>query len=588
MNDTLKDYVTNASLKLESDQIIAKFESSGGCNLLKNSKAKNGTKFWSSNGGELSASADNAFETCFYTTAPSGMKYTEAIRLKNNTEYVYEGYIYSHEIVSGNSSRPLHYWCNTTPTGWGAPQLTVMSHRQTVPKANVWTKCYVHFKTAASGEVYFTPFVYTGGEKYFKMWATELSLSEGSVESKWSPHPDELYNSSTIIDANGVTVNNGALTIKNNSGTRVLYGDTEGNLILAGNVKSQNNERWVSLDSGGLTLKDNHRDEQMMRMAISYFKENRDVNGVTFALAQCGDYIRFSHIAKSDLNTGWTSSDAQYNFMDMWSADQPVGKGMKKGITVWSPMYIRGQGLKFTHAGSDEYTNNILSASWGSTQGLLGLFGDNGLVLGYQEGTALKNRLVLTEAIHNGTNDHMISWGNWNFNGYTFHNAAIAAKSLTVSGSKNCIQSTDNYGDRLINAYETAEYYFGDIGFGTINKDGECIISIDDMFSECVNTEIKYHVFTQVYNGAINTIERYPTYIIIKGIADTEFSWEIKAKRKGYENDRLEIPEIDKCCENDLDLFTDNDFEINTSEQILEDTLLFELENLLMERTDEA
>lgn len=125
---------------------------------------------------------------------------------------------------------------------------------------------------------------------------------------------------------------------------------------------------------------------------------------------------------------------------------------------------------------------------------------------------------------------------------WTFRRNVQIDNNLTVLGSKNSLQKTKNYGERLINAYETAEYYFGDIGFGTINDDGECVVYIDEIFKECINTDIAYHVFTQVYNGKITGIERYKDYFIVYGEPNTRFSWEIKAKRIGYEHYRLEQP----------------------------------------------
>ena len=115
---------------------------------------------------------------------------------------------------------------------------------------------------------------------------------------------------------------------------------------------------------------------------------------------------------------------------------------------------------------------------------------------------------------------------------------------LTVTGSKNSLQTTENYGDRLINAYETAEYYFGDIGYGTINNDGECFVAIDEIFQECVNINLPYHVFTQAYIGSITSIDRQVGHFIVKGEIGTEFSWELKAKRLGYELKRMEIQDI--------------------------------------------
>lgn len=117
----------------------------------------------------------------------------------------------------------------------------------------------------------------------------------------------------------------------------------------------------------------------------------------------------------------------------------------------------------------------------------------------------------------------------------------ICSNFLSVIGSKNSLQQTTNYGDRLINAYETAEYYFGDIGLGIIGNEGQVTVAIDEIFQECVNTSIYYHVFTQVYNGNISNIDKYNGHFIVYGIPGTEFSWELKAKRLGYETNRMEI-----------------------------------------------
>ena len=126
--------------------------------------------------------------------------------------------------------------------------------------------------------------------------------------------------------------------------------------------------------------------------------------------------------------------------------------------------------------------------------------------------------------------------GNW---------GKISANSLYVKGSKNCIQDTEHYGYRAINAYETASYYFGDIGEGTIGKDGLCYISIDDVFMEVINTKCKYEVFLQKYGqGDVWVKERTENYFILEGTPGLLFGWELKAKRKGFETDRLEIVEL--------------------------------------------
>lgn len=61
-------------------------------------------------------------------------------------------------------------------------------------------------------------------------------------------------------------------------------------------------------------------------------------------------------------------------------------------------------------------------------------------------------------------------------------NTVICGKFMVADGfSKNCIQKTEHYGSRLINAYETAEYYYGDIGENEV-KNGICKVEIEPIF----------------------------------------------------------------------------------------------------------
>lgn len=93
-----------------------------------------------------------------------------------------------------------------------------------------------------------------------------------------------------------------------------------------------------------------------------------------------------------------------------------------------------------------------------------------------------------------------------------------------------------------INAYETAEYYFGDIGESNTGSNGQVIIGIDHIFNETVNTDIQYQVFVTPYSDAhVWVEERYNNrFVICSDKPDAEFGWEIKAKRKGYERTRLQ------------------------------------------------
>src|SRR5699024_624613 len=114
-------------------------------------------------------------------------------------------------------------------------------------------------------------------------------------------------------------------------------------------------------------------------------------------------------------------------------------------------------------------------------------------------------------------------------------------KWLGVDQSKNAIVKTSQ-GPVTINAYETAEYYFGDIGEGQTSTDGIAYIGIEKLFNETVNTTIPYHVFITAYGpGNIWVDQREHNRFIVKSDQpNLKFSWETKAKRKGYEQTRLQ------------------------------------------------
>lgn len=216
--------------------------------------------------------------------------------------------------------------------------------------------------------------------------------------------------------------------IKSLNGESWINLDT-GEAQLTGTAKSQSGDQFVSMDSGGINFQDWHKKEQMLRIGSSFFSSNRDINGITFAMPLYSDFIRFAHIAKEYLINGWSPSDTQYNFFDCWSSDQTVdGIKYKKGMNIYSPVYINN-GVKFIN--DSDYTSDILgNFTWNTITDMLGICGDNGLFLGYRNGSEYNARLVLTEATHPGTGDHIRSWGNWNCNGWMVHNATFSGNHV--------------------------------------------------------------------------------------------------------------------------------------------------------------
>lgn len=113
--------------------------------------------------------------------------------------------------------------------------------------------------------------------------------------------------------------------------------------------------------------------------------------------------------------------------------------------------------------------------------------------------------------------------------------------NFNVYGAKNSAVKTSQ-GDVAVSAYETAEYYFGDIGEGQTGDSGIAFVGIDKLFSETVNTSIPYQVFITAYGPGNLWVDQreHDRFVVKSDRPNVKFGWEIKAKRRGYENTRLQ------------------------------------------------
>lgn len=130
-----------------------------------------------------------------------------------------------------------------------------------------------------------------------------------------------------------------------------------------------------------------------------------------------------------------------------------------------------------------------------------------------------------------------ITGDNW-VNNYT----KIDATSIETTGTKNRIVETENYAQRLQYCYEMPSPLFGDIGEACTDDSGSCYVMLDDVFRETIADDSTYHVFiTKEGQGDLWVAEKTPSYFIVQGTKNLGFAWEVKAKQKGYEMERLEI-----------------------------------------------
>ena len=244
-----------------------------------------------------------------------------------------------------------------------------------------------------------------------------------------------------------------------------------GEAQITGELRSANGDEWVGLNAGGLTFQDWHRQEQVLRVASANFTENRDMNG-----------IGFSYIDKEDLSNGWTTSDTQYNFLEMWSSDQLVdGFQKNKGISFYARAFFNG-GIRVKSASDNSYATITGTSTYnngtGITKKLLGLYGDNGVILGYKNADSLTARLIVSEECFAGTGDTITSFGNWNFQAYTLHNVKLANYTLTNTYANTETRTIAEVSALETNSTDNIRYVYKNI----TSKDNKIVLNIPNEY----------------------------------------------------------------------------------------------------------
>lgn len=146
----------------------------------------------------------------------------------------------------------------------------------------------------------------------------------------------------------------------------------------------------------------------------------------------------------------------------------------------------------------------------------------------------------------NGFYDSYGNFGLYRYQQSFINNGLRVRNGLSVSGTKSSLVDTENYGERLLYAFETPEYLFATYGKATTNEDGYVEVEIEPMFLETINTDSKnYHVFVSPYENATAYACYLETdrFLIKSDKPNIEVSWQLVAYRKGYEDFYLETPD---------------------------------------------
>lgn len=519
---TSKGYQTSSQVQQTVNAFELKFQESGGYNLVYNSDFKNGDHLWS-----ISSGAKYYFGTGNWNS-PTGLGM--AITGQSGTS------LYAVQELTNTSYRQaktftLSGLVNISSTGTndstGAKfQLyvrvtydddTKKYHMCNIDESslNKWQKVFVTFDLDTTKTVTDLRTTVSIQNTTKTIFVSQIMLEVGSMMSPWCPNSSEVYDGVTTIDKEGITVTasnvkskttisaNGFKITKTDTNTDVFKVNSDARLSLIGDYTAYNGNRKAGYFGMNEIKFYNWWSDTNEEIAYFYGgktnagKRSADIIGKDMVSLGIGAPSNGKKVLEANSSVLDIYTNVDFNNAELSNVHKINYNG---GIDTWiNQVYIRYNQLNTNRSGG--YLN-----------------------LNYWKGGNVTGNVHVK--VGNGNNDD--AYG------------PLSCGNFKAYGTKNaCVQTSIGYVD--INAYETCDYYFGDIGETILDSEGYSYVYIDSIFSETVNTQRKYQVFLSVYGeGSANVVERTPIYFVIKGTPGIEVGYELKAKRKGYEDHRLE------------------------------------------------
>lgn len=125
--------------------------------------------------------------------------------------------------------------------------------------------------------------------------------------------------------------------------------------------------------------------------------------------------------------------------------------------------------------------------------------------------------------------------------------ANLHVGNLNATGRKLRVVQTKHYGNVGMNAFETANPYFADIGSGTVGEDGTVTIFFDPVFEETIEINSEYQVFlTRTSEAQTEWVDKQNGFFIVHGEPGATFDWMITCHQRDYATSRMDRVELPK------------------------------------------
>ena len=447
----------------------------------------------------------------------------------------------------------------------------------------------------------------SGANQSCSFYIDKIMINKGLVAYDWSPHEYDIESQfksveqkitaesilttissgingnkgsintmQFLLDKDGATIKNGALTILNNAGAQVLKGDADGNLMFSGylSIIDQTSKKVISkLWGKQFAVEGAYRSATVLEadsdVRISCLDRDKDIFGQVenevlyrtkmpyFDPSDWSTILRWDECVyltsqeTLSIQAGSSSLNKDYN--------NPTGQ---LTLMVWYPIKDDGSGATVSQTYLELLPGKIQTNKPFYPYPSIKM--EESVPIHFFNSNPAKNKSG--NRIDRISSDFEIlrQQGPYDRGGCDLRLGCVSEdqkyrqwevsidttrtyihNSLGVGGTKNRIVETEHYGNVAMNAYETSDALFGDVGEAIIGEDGLAYIMFDEQFLETVNTKFGYNVFLQKYcKNDVWIKERTLTYFVVEGDPGTEFSWHVMAKQKGYEVDRMESFEV--------------------------------------------
>ena len=423
---TSQGYQTASEVQQTVDQLQIKFTQSGGYNFVRNGNAKNGQAHWHPYYlPECSWGIRNdlwtGYEPAIEIYAPNSATTTNAVYqivdgLIQGETYTVSALVAGHRgsnriiIVNGEGTAEIG-WSDEATDCYGGIYY------------DNWKRISGTFK-ATSDSCQLRLCHYNGwGNSYG--WFKQIQVNRGSIPLPYSPNPSEIYDGITTIDKDGIKVSTNKGSYTHFSADGMDSYDNNGNMTLG-------------LRNGGMTF---HawNDHEYVGYISQSAASSSGYNGVSLGMTPLGDYLSLGVSSNAtDPNAGFSQQsyfaiaphgnhDTNKTGINMYKDLHMHGWTIDNAGRVNSSVFYSTGGVKIKGAAGLYFDSDATYSSmiWeGSDDGILRMFGDNGIIMGYLNGSASAQCFHIKET-KDGLGCRIGMYDHLNMNGWRIKNATV-------------------------------------------------------------------------------------------------------------------------------------------------------------------